>query len=127
MFVPGLEEFFDGFYQVIDAEERPSPNSFRGQFSKPSLDEIQPTGTCRHKVRHEAWVSLQPATHLLVTVRAIVVHHQVQGDVAGKLVIQPPEELQKLLVPVTLVTLSDDLSLQQVQRGEQRRGAVTFL
>jgi len=40
---------------------------------------------------------------------AVVIHDQVQGCFARKFLIDAAEELQKLLVPVALVKITDDL------------------
>ena len=38
---------------------------------------------------------------------------------AGKLSINPPQKLQKLLMPMSLMKVADDFSLQQIESGEQ--------
>ena len=40
--VPRLEEFFDGGFEVIDTDKDSSANAFAGQFSEPTLNQIQP-------------------------------------------------------------------------------------
>jgi hypothetical protein len=59
--------------------------------------------------------------------RAVVIHHQGQRDFAGKLLIQPSQEFQKLLMPMALVTLSDYLAWEHFQGGEQSRCAIAFV
>jgi uncharacterized protein (DUF305 family) len=39
-------------------------------------------------------------------VSAIVIHHQMQLDLAGKLLVQPTQKLQEFLVAMPFVTLS---------------------
>src|SRR5215471_2730336 len=98
--VPCLQKFFDGFHQVIDTAEHSPPDSLGGQFSEPSLDQIQPTGTGRYKVQNETWMPFQPPADFLMAVCAVVVHDQMQGQIARKFLIQPAEKFQKFLVPV---------------------------
>src|SRR5271154_1064742 len=40
--VPGLHKFFDRLFQIWHAHEAAAPNRFLSQFSKPTLDQIQP-------------------------------------------------------------------------------------
>ena len=58
---------------------------------------------------------------------AVVVHHEVQGGLAGKLVVEPSQKLQELLVPVPFVTLTHDLALEDFQCGKKRGRAVAFI
>lgn len=78
-------------------------------------------------MRHETSVSLEPALHSGVFVRAIVIHDHVQGHVAGKLLIQALQKLQELLMAVTRVTLANDLALRHFQGGKQSRRAVALV
>jgi len=50
--------------------ETATPNRCLGQFSKPALHQIQPTGTGRHKVAYKARMLLQPRLHARVFVRS---------------------------------------------------------
>jgi len=127
MFVPGGHEFIDRFLQIVHADKHAAADSLARQLTEPPLNQIQPTGTSRHKVRHKARVTFQPGTDSGMLVGAIVVHHQVQRNSSGKLLVQPFEKLQEFLVPMPLVALPDHTSLQQFQGGEQRRGAVAFV
>ena len=76
---------------------------------------------------NETVVPLEPALHSGVLVGAIIVHHHMQLDLAGKLRIQTLQKLQKLLVAMARLTLAVDLTLRDFQRGEQRRRAVALV
>ncbi len=60
-------------------------------------------------------------------VRAVVVHHQVQGNVPGKLRINAPQEFQELLVTMPAEALAHDLALQNFQSGKQGGRAVALV
>jgi hypothetical protein len=105
MFVPRRQEFRDRLLQVPDTVERAPTHALGGQFGKPALNEIEPTGTGRYKVRDEARMLPEPGSHFGMLVRAVVIHHQVQRHGAWKFLIQTAQKLQKLLVPVALEAL----------------------
>ena len=52
--VPRGEEVIDGGDQFFDAKEGIAADAFVGEFSEPSLDQVQPTATGGHIVDHEA-------------------------------------------------------------------------
>ena len=68
----------------------------------------------------------QPLLDDRVLVRGIVVADQVQRPVLGRLAVDLAQEFEPLGVGVPLLALADDLSVQHVQRGEQRCGAVAL-
>ena len=70
MLVRRGQKLHDGLLQFFDVGERSAAHAFAGQFSKPSLDEIEPTGTGRDKVREKAM--LWPLLQLAFTSRLVV-------------------------------------------------------
>ena len=60
-------------------------------------------------------------------VRAVVVHHQMQAHRPRKLLVQPAQKAQELLVSMPFVTLSNHPSLQDIERSKQGGGAVAFV
>jgi hypothetical protein len=56
--VPRREECIDGRLQVLHASEHAPPDRLLIQVAEPTLDQVQPTGTRRDKVEHEARVML---------------------------------------------------------------------
>src|SRR5437660_266858 len=51
------------------------PLTWPSRSPPPTLHQIQPTGTGRHKVAYKAGMLLQPRLHVRLFVRAVVVHH----------------------------------------------------
>ena len=76
---------------------------------------------------NETVVPFEPALHSWVFVGAIIIHHHMQPDLAGELRIQTLQKLQKLLVAMARITLTDDLALRNFQGGEQRRRPVALV
>ena len=66
----------------------------------------------------------QPGFDLGVLVGAVVVHDQVQLQILGHLLVDPPQEAEELLMTVAGLALSDHGTGGHIQRGEQRGGAV---
>src|SRR6202035_880382 len=105
------EKGVNGRLQVGDAEKDAAANGLVVEVSEPSLDQIQPAGTGGYEVRHEPGMTFQPLPYFLVFVRAVVVDDQMHRNLARKLLVKPAQEFQKLLMPVSLMALADDLAL----------------
>jgi hypothetical protein len=125
--VPGIEEIEDGALQLGHAAKGAAAHRLLFEFGEPAFDQVEPTGTGGNEVEHEAGMTLQPAPHPSVAVGAVVVEDQVQDLVAGKLVVESPQELQELLMTVAGVALANDPALHNMQRGEQRGDAVPLI
>ena len=54
-------------------------------------------------------MTFQPRLYFRVLVRVVVVHDEMQGDIARELAIEPAQEFQELLMPVSLMTFADTL------------------
>ena len=72
------------------AREAVATDALGGQFSKPTLDEVEPTATGGHEVKHETRMLFEPGFDLGMSVSAIVVDHQVQAEVGRELAVQTP-------------------------------------
>ena len=59
---------------------------------------------------------VQPRLHVRLFMRAVVVHHQVQLQLRGKLSVQAAQKFQPLLMPMAAVALSNHLAVQHVER-----------
>ena len=75
----------------------------------------------------KAFVSLEPRFHFRMFVRRVVVHDQVQVDIARCFPVNFLQKLQPLLMPMLRHTLGDDLSFRQFDGGKQRRRSVAFV
>ena len=113
--------------EISDADEGAAPYPLPGQFSKPALDEIQPTRTGRNEVEHKAWMPLQPFLHLGMFMGTVVIQHHVQFHFGGKFRIQAFQEFKELLMTMSGVTLPYYFSLRQFKCGKERRGAIALV
>ena len=63
----------------------------------------------------------------MMLVRAVVVHHQMEFDLAWKLSIQPFEKLEKFLMPMSGIALADHLARSYFQGRKERGRSVTLV
>ena len=61
----------------------------------------------------------QPGLHLGVFVRTVVIQHQMELQLFGKLVVQSAQESQKLLLAMPRKALTNDFALQDFQGREE--------
>jgi len=78
-------------------------------------------------MRHETRMPFQPRLNPGMLVRAVVVHHQMEFDLAWKLSIQPFEKLEKFLMPMSGIALADHLARSYFQGRKERGRSVTLV
>lgn len=75
-------------------------------------------------MQSEARMALEPGLNLWVFMGAVVIQHQVELQLLGKLVVELAQKSQELLVAMSGKALADDFAFQDLQGGKQRRGPV---
>jgi hypothetical protein len=65
-----------------------SPSAFAAEFGKPAFQQVESTGTGRDIMHFAAPMTLQKAAYLLMFVRSVIVHDQVQFDIGLKFIIE---------------------------------------
>ena len=108
--IPRREKRLDGRLEVGHAKEDATADGLIIQMTEPSLHEVHPTGTGGDEMRYEAGIALQPRLYFRVLVRPVVIHDQMQGDIARKLGVESAEKFQKLLVTMSVMAFAYDLS-----------------
>lgn len=103
----------DGSDEVTHIVETATANALVRQVAEPPLHHIQPRTRCRNEMEMEARVSPQPGFDSRVLVGPIVVHDQMQVEMGGSLRVDPFEEPDELLVPMSWHTVTDDGPIQQ--------------
>ena len=83
--------------------EDAATDGFIVQFAEPSLYQVQPTGTGRNKVEHEAGMTLQPSPHVGMLMSPVVIHDQMKWNLARELLVDGAQEFQELLMPMPLI------------------------
>src|SRR5690242_4394942 len=121
--VPAGDEGADLDHQVADRGEAATADRLAFDDAKPDLDQVQPRPGRRGEVNLDPRVRRQPGADLDALVRGVVVHHEMQLDVGvgpGYVL----EEGEELLVTVPLLAQSGNRPGRDLQRREQRGGAV---
>jgi hypothetical protein len=88
---------------------------------------VQPRARRRREVQFEPRVLLEPGLDIGVVVGGVVVEDQMDLKAFWGPRDHRPQELQELGVAVTGKALTDHRAGQDIQGGEQRRGAVALL
>ena len=78
-------------------------------------------------MEHEAGMTLQPSPHLGMLMSPVVIHDQMQWNLARELLVDGAQEFQELLMAMPLIALTNHLPLQRLQRSEKGRSAVTLV
>jgi hypothetical protein len=107
------------------AVKRSAANCLLGNQAEPALDLIQPTRVRRREVHVRARPFGQPRFDFWMLVGRIVVDDQMHLEVRGHCAVNMIQEGDEFLMPMTRLALGDDLASGGIQRGEQRRGAVS--
>ena len=82
-----FDEFLNGGDQLRNVLEGAAADAFVGQFPEPTFDNVQPRAARRREVHVEPRMTRQPTPHLLVFVRGVIVHDQVQVQLRIRLVV----------------------------------------
>src|SRR3989454_2303211 len=115
----------NGSNEFSHAAKRSTPYALACDFREPAFHQVQPRGARGDEMKMVARALSEPLLHLGMLVRPVVVHDQMNVPPTRGLPIDALHEVQKLLVPMSRQAATDDGALQDVERGEQRRRAVT--
>ena len=69
----------------------------------------------------------QPLLNLWMFVRGVVIGYQMQRFVLGRLAVDLFERLRPLNVTMTLLAMTEDLTIQNVECGKQGGGAIALV
>src|SRR6266705_303965 len=115
----------NGSNEFSHAAKRSTPNALARDLREPALHQVQPRGPRGDEMEMVALALSEPLLHLGMFVRAVVVHDQMNLPPTRSLPIDALHKVQKLLMPMSRQAATDDGALQDIERGEQRRRAVT--
>src|SRR5438128_5752916 len=113
--------------QRRDTGEGASPDALAGDLGEPALHHVQPRSAGGCEVQMVARGFAEPLLHLWVRVGAVVVEDQMDLTPARGRVVNALQELQELAVPMTRQAASNHRAVEDVERREQRGGAVAFV
>ena len=121
------DEALDRRLEILEGIVDAAPETAVGQLPEEALDRVHPGAGGRREVEGPAGMVLQPLRDGRVLVGGVVVHDGVDILPGGHLLVDLLEERDELLMPVALGVAADDRPVQNVHRGEQRRGAVPLV
>ena len=127
VFVVLDEELVDGLLQLFDGLEHAASEAPFGEFGKESLDGVEPGGGCRRKVEGPPRVRRQPFAHLGVFMGGVVIDDGVDMLAGRHGRLDRVEEADIFLVAMLFHATANDFSIQHVERGEQRGGAMALV
>ncbi len=122
-----FEESINGGLQVDDGVEDAAFEPALGELGEEALDGVEPGAGSRRKMEAPARMSAKPRPNFRVLVGGVVVEDDVNELSGRNLGLDGVQEADKLLMAMALHIAADDGSVEDVERGEQRRRAIAFV
>ena len=122
--IVALHEGVDFLHQIVDAGERTPANGALGDDAKPTFHLIKPRGIGGRVVHLVARPLGQPIANLRMSVGGVVIDDEM--DLVGwrNVLIEMPQEGEKLLMAVAGLACGEHLAVGDVQGGKQGGGAM---
>ncbi len=111
-------EGFDLSNEITDASEGASPDRALRDDVEPDLDLIEPRRIRRRVVDMKAWSGCKPSSNTGVLVSCVVVDHEMNIQLLRDRRFDVAQELEELLVPMTLLALGQHATRGDVEGGE---------
>lgn len=112
---------FNGGDQNRHARETATPETFIGDLTEPTLNQIQPGTGRRSEVQMESRMPLEPGFHPRMFVRAVIIHDQMEVESRRSFGIDFLEETDELLVSMAGHTVADHLAIEHTESSKQSR------
>jgi len=111
--------FFNRRDQSRHARKTSSPETLRGEFAKPTLNQVQP-GTGRgSEVQMKTRMPLDPGFHAGMFMGAIIIHDQMEIELGGSFGVDFLKESDELLMPMARQAVSNHLAVEHTEGGKQ--------
>ena len=118
------DEAVDGRLEIDDGAEDTTFQSTSAELGEKPLDSVEPGARGWCEVENETRVAIEPCTNVGVFVSCIVVENDVDGLADRNLRLDGVQKSNEFLMTMTLHVAADDRAVEDVEGGEQRRGAV---
>ena len=122
-----FEEAIDGGLEIGDGSEHASFQSPLREYCEKSLDGVEPGRRSWGEVESPAGVAIKPLAYLGMFVRRIIIDDGMDRLSCRNLLLDGVEEADEFLMTMTLHVATDHRTVEHVERGEQRRRAVSFV
>lgn len=117
----------DGLLQLLRRAMDTAPDLPLGEVGKESLDLIDPGRACGRQMNVPVRPFGEEGADRSGLVRGVVVHHEMNVEVAWHDAIDLAQEAQELFGAMARIALADDLARGDVERGKQRCRAVALV
>lgn len=118
---------FDGRDEFTHAGKGSAANPVGAEVAEEALGHVEPGGAGGREAHVKAPMTLQPADHPRMFVRAVIIGDPVQGLVRRSLPIQLLKEFQPFAVGVAGHASANDGAVQDTERRKQRRRPVALV
>ncbi len=122
-----LDVVQDRLDQCLHVSEHAALEALLIEVAEESFDDVEPRAAGGYEVHVEAGMPLEPALDSLVFVGGVVVDDEMKVELTRCLLVDHPEELDPLLMPMLLHAGRDDLALAEFNRSEQRRCSIPLV
>src|SRR5262249_52595834 len=118
------DEAVDGGLELDEGAEDTALEAAPRELGEEAFDGVEPGAGSWGEVEDEAGMAAEPGLDLRMVVGGVVVDDDVDDLARRHLCLDGVEEADELLMAVALHTAADDLALEHVESGEERRRAV---
>jgi hypothetical protein len=118
------DEPVDGRLEIDDGAEDTAFQSTSAELGEKSLDSVEPGARGWCEVENETRVAIEPGANVGVFVSCIVVENDVDDLAERNLSLDGIQKSNEFLMTMTLHVAADDRAVEDVEGGEQCRGAV---
>lgn len=108
--------------QLAHAGEGVAPDGLLGDEGEPAFDRVEPRGTGRSEVQVKARPAGEPRPHLRMFVTGVIVEDQMDGERRRHVGLHFAQKGEELLMPVARLAAGEDLTVGDIERGEERGG-----
>ena len=105
----------------------PRRSRFDGELTEEAFDHVQPGSAGRRKVEMEPRMFRQPLLHFGMFVCGVVIQDQMQVAVGRRLHLDELQKLQPLLMAMTILALSNERAVGDVEGRKQGRGPMAHI
>ena len=117
----------DNGNQFGNAPKDAALQSISRDAAEEALDHVEPGSGRWREMDMETRMLFQPLLGLGMLVRRVVVAHQMQRLIPGRLAVDLAQEFKPFDVAMTRCAAGDDRAVQRAQGGKQGRGTVTLV
>jgi hypothetical protein len=111
--------------QLLNDMERAAMQALLGRITESALEQVQPRARGGREVQVKARMATRPTLDIEMLMGRVVVYDQLQVPLGGRLVVDPLQETDELLVLVLRDEAADDRTVQRRKGGKQYSGEVT--